>query len=85
MFRAYITVRGGRTRAFIKNTQKITSALKIPKLRSGINGDNAVARNAALVVNDVTKIACSARFIVCLILFGSVGGTPFAVSSSTDW
>jgi peptidase E len=57
MFLAYITVNGGNTMALMQNTQKMTNAEKIPKDRSGISGDNDVAKNAAEVVNEVTKIA----------------------------
>lgn len=57
MFRAYITVSGGSTTALMEKTQKMTSALKMPNERSGMSGLSAVARKAADVVNDVTKMA----------------------------
>ena len=57
MFRAYITVNGGSTTALMEKTQKMTSALKMPNERSGMSGLSAVARNAADVVKDVTKMA----------------------------
>eukprot|EP00982_Pelagococcus_subviridis_P003983 29015-Pelagococcus_subviridis.AAC.6 len=74
--RVYITVSGGRINAFRVNTHRITIAENTPNERNGTSGDSAVAQNAPAVVSDVTKIACSARFIVCLIRCGNVAGSP---------
>mmetsp|Transcript_14132 Transcript_14132/g.57460 ORF Transcript_14132/g.57460 Transcript_14132/m.57460 type:complete len:205 (-) Transcript_14132:2157-2771(-) len=84
-FRMYRTVSGGSTTALIANTQKMTSAENTPNDLSGISGDRAVAQKAAEVVKDVTKMAWSARRIVCLILCGSVAGLFLALNSSMLW
>ena len=56
-----MTSAGGKRRTCTANMTLIMVADMIPNPASGVMHDNAVAKNAPVVVSDVTKIAFDAR------------------------